>query len=130
LITQTAVAAIFIVLGQAGTTVKGAYDILVSASIVSYFIPFLFMFAAMIKVQKEPAGPEVVRVPGGATVAVALAALGFTTTAVSIALALVPSADEVNKPLAVLKIAGLSLLPLALGIVTYAAARRKRGRKL
>jgi amino acid transporter len=130
LITQTAVAAIFIVLGQAGTSVKGAYDILVSASIVSYFIPFLFMFAAMIKVQKEPAGPEVVRVPGGATVAVALAALGFTTTAVSIALALVPSADEVNKALAVLKIAGLSLLPLALGIVTYAAARRKSGRKL
>jgi len=88
------------------------------------------MFAAMIKIQKEPAGPEVVRVPGGATVAVALAALGFTTTTVSIALALVPSVDEVNKPLAVLKIAGLSLLPLALGIVTYAAGRRKRGRKL
>jgi glutamate:GABA antiporter len=120
------VAAIFIVLGQAGTTVKGAYDILVSASVISYFIPFLFMFAAMIKLQSEPAGAEVLRVPGGSTVAVAVAALGFATTAVSIVLAMVPSEQEVNKELAVLKIVGLSLLPLVLGMVIYAAGKRKK----
>jgi glutamate:GABA antiporter len=126
LITQAVIAAVFIVLGQAGTTVKGAYDILVSASVISYFIPFLFMFAALIKLQSEPAGAEVLRVPGGATVAVAVAAVGFATTAVSIVLAMVPSEQEVTKTLAVLKIAGLSLLPLVLGIVTYAAGKRKK----
>ena len=44
---------------------RGAYDVLVSMSVITYFVPFLFMFAAMIKLQREPAGPEVIRVPGG-----------------------------------------------------------------
>ena len=46
----------------------GAYDALVSMGIIAYFIPFLFMFAAMIVLQREPAGPDVIRVPGGTPV--------------------------------------------------------------
>jgi amino acid transporter len=45
LLAQAGVAALFILLGQAGTSVKGAYDVLVSMAIISYFIPYLFMFA-------------------------------------------------------------------------------------
>jgi len=65
LLVQAAIAGLFVFLGQAGTSVRGAYDALVSMGIIAYFIPFLFMFAAMIKVQKEAAGPDVIRVPGG-----------------------------------------------------------------
>src|SRR4029453_13133183 len=90
LLVQEAIAALFIFLGQAGTSVRGAYDALVSMGIIAYFIPFLFMFAAMIVLQREPAGPEVIRVPGGTPVAVALAALGFAVTAISIVLACIP----------------------------------------
>jgi hypothetical protein len=43
---------------------------------------------------------------------------------------MVPSEQEVNKGLAVLKIAGLSLLPLVLGIVAYAAGKKKKARNL
>ncbi len=64
LMTQAGIAALFILLGQAGTTVKGAYDVLVSMAIISYFIPYLFMFASMIRLQREPVGPDVIRVPG------------------------------------------------------------------
>ena len=39
------------------------------SSIIGYFIPYLFMFASMIKLQSEPAGPDVMRVPGGRPVA-------------------------------------------------------------
>src|SRR5207247_5343793 len=86
LLVQAAIAALFIWIGKAGsgTTVSLAYDALVSMGIIGYFIPFLFMFAALIRLQREPAGPEVIRVPGGSSVAIALAALGFVTTAVSI----------------------------------------------
>jgi len=126
LISQAAIAAVFIFLGQAGTTVKGAYDVLVSMSIIAYFLPYLFMFAAMIKVQGEPARPEVMRVPGGPRVAIALAALGLTTTLVSIGLSLVPADDEPNKPLAVIKVAGLSLLLVLAGAAVYAIGRRQR----
>src|SRR6185436_19402717 len=69
LLVQAAIAALFVFLGQAGTNVRGAYDALVSMGIIGQFIPYLFMFAAIIKLQREPAGPAVQRVPGGAPVA-------------------------------------------------------------
>ena len=122
---QAAIAGLFVFLGQAGTSVRGAYEVLVSMAIIAYFIPFLFMFAAMIKLQREPAGPDVMRVPGGRRVAVALAALGFLTTAVSIVLACVPADEEPNKTLAVVKVVGSSLVLVALGAVVYLAGRRR-----
>jgi amino acid transporter len=123
---QAAVSAVFVILGQAGTTVRGAYDVLVSMSVITYFIPFLFMFAAMIKLQDEPAGPDVMRVPGGRPVAIGLAALGFMTTAVSIVLACIPAAEEPDKPLAVVKIVGLSAVLLMIGAGVYVVGRRNR----
>jgi glutamate:GABA antiporter len=125
LLTQAAIAALFIFLGQAGTTVKGAYDVLVSMSIISYFIPYLFMFASMIKLQGEPAGPDVIRVPGGRPVAIAVATLGFITTVISIILALIPAEHEPNKVLAVTKVAGLTLLLVAAGALVYFLGRRR-----
>jgi len=83
------------------------------------------MFAAMIKVQREPAGAEVMRVPGGARVAIMVAALGFFTTTASIVLACVPADDEPNKMLAVLKVVGSSLLLVGLGAAVYANGRRR-----
>jgi amino acid transporter len=126
LLTQAAVAALFILLGQAGTTVKGAYDVLVSMSIISYFIPYLFMFASLIRLQREPASPDVIRVPGGRVAAFALAGTGFATTCVSIGLALLPAADEPNKVLAVTKVAGLTILLVAGGALVYCLGRRRQ----
>lgn len=126
LLLQAGIAALLIFAGQAGTTVEGAYNVLVSMSIIAYFIPYLFMFAALIKLQRETAGPDVIRIPGGAPVAIALAAVGFTTTAVSICLAVLPASDEANKPLAVLKIVGLTLALLAVGVALYLAGRRRQ----
>jgi glutamate:GABA antiporter len=125
LLTQAVIAALFIFLGQAGTTVKGAYDVLVSMSIIGYFIPYLFMFASMIRLQREPAGPEVMRVPGGRPVATALGGLGFCVTAAAIVLALVPAEDEPNKLLAVTKVAGLTALLFLGGTALYLRGRRR-----
>ena len=123
LLVQAAIAALFIWLGQAGTSVRGAYDALVSMGIIAYFIPFLFMFAAMIRLQREPAGPDVLRAPGGPAVAVALAALGFVTTVVSIVLAAVPADEEPRKMLAVVKVVGSSLVLIAVGVAVYLSGR-------
>jgi glutamate:GABA antiporter len=126
LLLQAAVAAVFIFLGQAGTSVKGAYDVLVSMSIIGYFIPYLFMFASMIKLQSEPAGPGVMRVPGGRPVATLAGGVGFLVTAATICLALVPADDEPNKALAVTKVAGLTLLLLLGGAAVYFTGKRRR----
>jgi len=126
LLVQAGIAALFIFLGQAGTSVKGAYDVLVSMAIISYFIPYLLMFASMIRLQSQPAGPSVFRVPGGRPVATALAGVGFATTLVSIGLALIPAEDEPNKILAVVKVAGLTLVLVAGGTIVYVLGKRRR----
>ncbi len=118
LLIQAAVAAVFIFLGQAGTTVKGAYDVLVSMSIIGYFIPYLFMFASMIKLQSRAGRP---RGDAGAGRAArwrhCSAASDSASPAAAIGLALIPAEDEANKVLAVTKVAGL----------TAAAAARRGG---
>src|SRR5688572_492992 len=126
LLLQAAVAAVFIFLGQAGTTVKGAYDVLVSMAIIGYFIPYLFMFASMIRLQSERAGPEVMRVPGGRPVATLVGGVGFCVTAAAICLALIPAEDEANKLLAVTKVAGLTVLLLLGGAGVYFTGKRRR----
>jgi amino acid transporter len=119
LLTQAVFGVVFAFLGQAGTSVKGAYDVLVSMSVITYFIPFLYLFAAMFKLQGEPAGPGVIRVPGGQPVALTMASVGFSTTLLAIVLSLIPAAEEPNKILAVAKIVGLTGLVLVVGVLLY-----------
>jgi len=125
LLTQAVIGAIFIFLGQAGTSVKGAYDVLVSMGVITYFIPYLYLFAAMFKLQSEPAGEEVIRVPGGKPAAYALSILGFTTTLFTIALSVLPPPDEPNKPLAVFKIVGGCGALVLIGVGLYWAGKRR-----
>jgi amino acid transporter len=130
LLTQFVLGALFIFLGQAGTSVKGAYDVLVSMGVIVYFIPYLYLFASMIKLQREVAGPEVIRVPGGTTVAKLVATLGFITTTVTIALSLIPRPDEPNKALALFKIVGGTGALVLLGVWLYAAGKRRAAREM
>jgi glutamate:GABA antiporter len=126
LLTQFLFGAIFIFLGQAGTSVKGAYDVLVSMGVITYFIPFLYLFAAMFKLQSQPAGLDVIRVPGGKPVARLVAIVGLLTTTATIAISVLPPPDEPNKPLAVLKIVGLSGLMVLMGVAIFYRPRIRR----
>ena len=125
LLTQAVIGAIFIFLGQAGTSVKGAYDVLVSMGVITYFIPYLYLFASMLKLQSDPAGEDVIRVPGGKPVAYTLAIVGFVSTTFTIALSVLPPPDEPNKPLAVLKIVGGCGALLLIGVWLYWAGKRR-----
>ncbi len=115
-------------LGQAGTSVRGAYDVLVSMSIFSYFIPYLFLFAAQIRVQKRPVGPEVMRIWGGRPVATFLAAIGILSTTATLVLSVIPSDNETNKTLAVAKVLGSTAVLIAGGVIVYVIAERKKVR--
>jgi amino acid transporter len=125
LLLQFVIGAVFIFLGQAGTGIKGAYDVLVSMGVITYFIPFLFLFASMYKLQGEPAGPEVIRVPGGKPVAKLVAIIGLLTTTATIAISVLPPPDEPNKALAVVKIVGLSGLLVLMGALVYKNGKRR-----
>jgi amino acid transporter len=119
LIVQAICGVVFIFLSQAGTSVYGAYEILISMGIISYFIPYLFVFAALIRFQRDSVGPEVIRIPGGKAVATAIGALGFATTLVTIVFSVMPTADEPYKLLAVTKIVGSTIVLLGFGVLAF-----------
>ena len=121
LVSQGTGVALFVALGQAGVSVKSAYDFLLSMGVITYFIPFFVMFAALIKVQRQPLPPEALRVPGGRGTTLLLALVGMTTIAVSIVLAIVPP-DQGSAGAA--KVIGATALVLALGAVLFARAPR------
>ncbi|HEU4763315.1 MAG TPA: APC family permease [Gemmatimonadales bacterium] len=126
---QAAIAAVFTVLGQAGTNVRAAYDVLVSMCVVCFFIPYVLMFAAYVQVQAFPAGPAVRRPPGGRPVALLCGIAGVVVTLISIALACLPGPNEAVPALAVIKIVGLNLILVVAGFVLYGVARRNRGER-
>ncbi len=125
LIVQAVCCVLFILMGQLGSTVRGAYQVLVSMTIITNFIPYLFMFAAMIRLQREPVEPGIIRVPGGKPVAIGLAIVGMLTTTAVIIGSVMPDATEPNKALAVAKIIGLSAVVLGGGVALYLSGRRR-----
>ncbi|MGA8907975.1 MAG: hypothetical protein WB524_10180, partial [Acidobacteriaceae bacterium] len=117
-------------LGQAGTSVRGAYDVMVSMTIITTFLPFLALFAAMMWAQNQPAGPEVMRVPGKRPVAIAVAVVGFVTTAVAIVLSVFPAEEEPHKAMAVAKVLVLTAVLVGAGAMVFWMGQRKRGKLL
>lgn len=126
LLLQFIFGSVFAFLGQAGTSVQGAYDVLVAMSVITYFIPFLYLFAAMFKLQSDPAGPDVIRVPGGKPVAKLVAIVGLITTILTIGISVLPQPDEPHKALAVIKIVGLSGLLFLVGVAIFYRPRIQR----
>ena len=80
-------------------------------------------------VTDETAAVLVRRVLGGKPVAIVLGSLGFASTFVTLILALVPSADEPNKPLAVTKVVGGMIVLVGAGVVVFIGAILKARRE-
>jgi glutamate:GABA antiporter len=123
LLAQAAITVLFVLIGQAGTTVGGAYQVLVSLTVVVTFVPFVLLFAAAVKLSAVSGAGETLRLPGGAPAVVVFALLGLATTLVSILLSLIPPESEPNKPLAVAKVLGTTVLVLGAGVLVYARGR-------
>jgi glutamate:GABA antiporter len=124
---QTVIVAVLIVLGQSGTTVRGAYDVLIEMMVVTSMLPYLPLFAAAIRLSGSAPMSGEVRIPGGRLTVVATAMLGFATTAFSIVLAFLPPPNEPNPMLVTFKVVGVTAVLLFAGLMIYAiAAARSR----
>jgi amino acid transporter len=129
LIVQALFSVVFILMGQAGSTVRGAYQVLVSMNIITSFVPFLFIFASLLRLQREPTAPGVVRIPGGKPVASGLALLGFTATLLVLVGSVVPDPAEPNRALAVGKILLLTFVLVGAGALAYWLGKRRARRE-
>ncbi len=73
-------------------------------------IPYLYLFAAMLCLQKK-----MIRVPGVPVMARLVSCFGFVTTLLPIVVSLIPAPKETNKTLVVVKIIGLTGVLLVVG---------------
>jgi amino acid transporter len=115
---------LFVFLGQAGTSVGSAYD-MVAIAVVITMVPFMFLFASMFRLQREPAPPDVIQVPGGRLVAILLACVGFVTAAFATFLSLLPPADEPHKLIYLSKVLGSTFLLIGLGFLLFSLGRTR-----
>ncbi|HVO56506.1 MAG TPA: APC family permease [Dongiaceae bacterium] len=129
IIVQAVASGVVLLLSQINETTRGAYQILIDAAIILYFIPFLYMFAAVIRLAARPdrrSNPQAVLIPGG-TFGVWLAGgLGFLVVLGSIVLSLIPPGDSSNKFTFELKLIVGTVASILLGLILYWRGAREK----
>ncbi len=132
LIVQALGASVFIVIGALGSTVEEAYLVLVDTTIIVYFIPYLYLFAALPVLRRRGIGATgtTFQIPGGSAGLAFVAVAGLVTTAVSIILSTLPTDVATSPAVFVGKVVGGAAGLMAVGLAFYyAAVRKMRERK-
>lgn len=130
ILVQASVSGAILLVSQISETTRGAYQFLIDAAIILYFIPFLYMFLAVIKLAKRKDRSEnehAVLIPGGKLGLWLSGGLGFAVVLIGIFVSLVPPGDSSNKVGFELKLVGGTLASILLGLVLYwRGARAKK----
>jgi uncharacterized membrane protein len=103
--------------------------VVVDITIILYFIPFLYMFAAAIKLANRPdrkMNPHAVLVPGGKAGVWVACGLATSVTVLSIVVSVFPPGDSSNRTLFVVKVMGTTIAAIAIGLVLYFRGARRR----
>ena len=123
---QAGISGIILALSQYKASWQDAYQLLVDAAIILYFIPFLYMYASVIKLAYRSDRIQGVLVPGGKVGVWIAGLLGFSVTLLSIIFAMIPPETE-SKWLFETKLLGATALTIAIGLALYwKGARSKR----
>jgi glutamate:GABA antiporter len=127
---QAGISAVILVLAQTNETVNGAYQVLVDAAIILYFLPFLYMYAAAIKLayrgdREQTSGA--VLIPGGRGGVWLVGLLGFSICLLSMALSMIPPGETTNKGVFELKLLGGTGIAILIGLALYWRSKATRG---
>src|SRR6202166_5087641 len=131
ILVQAGVSGAILLLSQVNETTRGAYQFLVDAAIILYFIPFLYMYAAAIKLagrKDRLENPQAVLIPGGKPGVWLASGLGFLVVLAGIVLSLIPPGDSSNKLGFELKLIGGTVASVALGLILYLRGVRSKTR--
>jgi glutamate:GABA antiporter len=119
---QALISAIILIASQINATVIEAYQFLVDMSVILYFIPFLYMYAAFIKLAyrtDRASGPHGVLVPGGRIGAWIAGSLAFVVTLGSMLLAAIPPAGVKSKVGFEAKVVVVTAIFIGIGLLLY-----------
>jgi amino acid transporter len=133
MLVQAGISGVILFLSQIQTaTVQAAYQLLILAAIILYFIPFLYMFAAVVKLAGRPdrkSNERAVLIPGGKIGVWIAASCGFIVVLGSIVLSLFPPGDEPNKMLFEIKLVGGTVVSVLIGLILYWRGAREKAKE-
>ena len=130
ILVQAVVSGLILLVSQINSpTVVEAYQFLIDAAIILYFIPFLYMFGAVIKLayrSDRNRNPRAVLIPGGIGGTWICGGLGFAVVLLGIIVSAVPPGESVNKIGFEIKLIGGTVISILLGLVLYWRGARSK----
>ena len=129
ILVQGILSTVFILMSVIGSTVEEAYLVLLDATLILYFIPYLYLFVSLAKLRKgrelssENSGRLLI--PGGKFGLWAVVVAGFVATAISIIFSLIPPENVENPWLFEGKVLGGTLAFLAVGLIFYFRGKQR-----
>lgn len=131
ILVQAVISGVVLLVAQINENTRGAYQILVDAATILYFIPFIYMYAAAIKLYARPDRREnrsAVLIPGGRVGVCVAGGLGLLVVAVGIVLSFIPPGDTSSKILFETKLVAGTVLSVLLGLILYYRGARLRAK--
>jgi glutamate:GABA antiporter len=132
ILVQAGISGILLLAVQVNETARNAYQILVDAAIILYFIPFVYMFGAAIKLsyRKDRAVHEdAVLVPGGRLGIWIIGGLGLLCVLVGIGLSFIPPGESTNKLGFEIKLITGTVVAVLIGLALYSRGARAKRRE-
>ena len=129
ILVQGSLSGAILLISQINDTTRGAYQVLIDAAIILYFIPFLYMFAAVIRLGARPdraSNPHAILVPGGRAGLWICGGLGFLVVLLGIAVSLIPPGDSSSKLGFELKLVIGTVVSVLIGLVLYWRGARSK----
>src|SRR5262252_9156382 len=130
ILVQAALSTTILLLSQIQTeTVQSAYQLVILAAIILYFIPFVYMFAGVLKLsgrKERTENPHAVLIPGGKAGLWLSGILGFVVVLIGIFVSLVPPGDSIDKWSFELRLVGGTAVSILLGLVLYWRGARSK----
>jgi amino acid transporter len=122
-------ASVFVSIGGGKTSIQEAYDIMVNLTILIYFLPYLYLFAAFIRLRtldkSMPADENTIVLPGGSPGAWLIAGCGMLATLIAMGLVFIPPTGTENVLNYEVNLIGQAAVLIAIGMAFYLTARRK-----
>ncbi|HVC48150.1 MAG TPA: APC family permease [Terracidiphilus sp.] len=131
ILVQAALSGAVLLLSQINSTTMRAYQYLIDAGIILYFIPFLYMFGAVIKLAYRKGRKEnkqAVLVPGGLVGVWICGVLGFSVVGLGIAFSFIPPGEFSSKASFVELLAATTVGTVLIGLVLYWRGARSKPR--
>ncbi len=122
MLVQAGISLAILLVTQYKETANNAYYFLVDATNILYFIPFVYIYAAVIRlayVGNREGNKDAVLIPGGKFGVWLAGLLAMAVVVAAIVLSFVPSAGEANKWLFEFKLIGGTIGGIAIGLILY-----------